>query len=258
MQATARRQSGMQTGHLLAWVVGCAVGFTAYRSITPAPIPTIRGVAIVTGYNLAMGTAVGTILTGCGLMAYRRHRGDTTYPSLPGHWLLLFGLAAGAVDVAAAVAYHSAVVDPSYPVTPYLAQFQPGGASSRPTFYHQMVGWIVGALAALGFFWAVRRRLPRRWIAVFFTFALVAAILGGGHIVVLLLAPRMADDPPLNRLFVRAYAGAVVLGAVATVSAADKDRRSGAPTDGPHRLGVGAWLAIAATQLAMYGVYLIG
>jgi hypothetical protein len=262
MQATARRRSGLQTGHLLAWVVGCAVGFAAYRSIMPDRLTMSRWwprwQAIAAGHSLAMGTAAGTILTGCCLMAYRRRRGDPSYPSLAGHWLLLFGLAAAAADVAAVLAYRFwTVPDPSYPVSPYLAQFQPGGASTGPTFYHQTVGWSAGALAALGFLWAVRRRLPRRWIAVFFTFALAAAILGGGHLVVLVFAPRLVG-PPLNRFFVHAYAGAVLLGAVAIVSAVDKDRRSGAPTDGPHRLGVGAWLLIAVIQLILYGVYLMG
>jgi hypothetical protein len=258
MQATARRRSGLQTGHLLVWVVGCAIGFAAYRSIMPDRLAMSRWLAVATGHSLVMGTAAGTILTGCGLMADRQRRGDRSYPSLGGHWLLLFGLTAAAADVAAVVAYRFwTVQDPSYPVDPYLAQFQPGGASSGPTFYHQTVGWSAGALAALGFLWAVRRRLPRRWIAVFFTFALVAAILGGGHLIVLVFAPRLVG-PPLNRSFVHAYAGAVLLGAVAIVSAVDKDRRSGAPADGPHRLGVGAWLLIAVIQLILYGVYLIG
>ena len=58
----------------------------------------------MTGYNLAMGTAFGTILIGCGLLAYRRWRGDTSYPSRAGHWLLLLGLAAAVPDVAAVLA----------------------------------------------------------------------------------------------------------------------------------------------------------
>jgi hypothetical protein len=260
MQATARQRPGFQTVHLLLWVVGCAVGFAAYRSIMPDRHTMSRWnprwQAIAAGHSLAMGTAAGTILTRCGLMADRRRRGDRTYPSLGGHWLLLFGLAAAAAAVAAVLAYRYGTVPGSpYPVTPYLAQFQPGGASTGPTFYHQTVGWGVGAVAALGFLRVVRRCLPRRWVAVFFAFALVAAVLGGGHIAVLAFAPRLVG-PPLNRFFVHAYAGAVLLGAVAIVSAVDKDRRSGAPTDGLHRLGVGSWLIIAAVQLILYEIYL--
>ena len=60
----------------------------------------------------------------------------------------------------------------------------------------------------------------------------------------------------MNVLLVHVYAGAVVLGAIAILAAIVGDRRSGAPGDGLHRLGVGAWLAIAAIQMAMYCVYL--
>ena len=258
MQATARHEFRLKMGHLLVWVVGCAVGFAAYRSIMPARISQIRGRAIVTGYSLAMGTAFGTILTGCGLMAYRRWRGDRSDPSRAGHWLLLFGLAAAAADVAAVAAYrYRDVQDPSYPITPYLAQFQPGGASTWPSGYHQAVGWSVGAMAGLGFLLALRRRLPPRWHAVFVTFFVVSVILAVGHIPFLIHPLHRVAGPDLNRLLVHAYAGSVLLGAIAILSAIDKDRRSGAPGDGLHRLGVGAWLAVAAIQMVMYCLYLI-
>ena len=149
-------------GHLLIWVVGCAVGFAAYRSITPPlGIMTPRGRAIVTGYGIAMGTAFGTILTGCGLLAYRRWRGDTSCPSRAGHWLLILGLAVAVADVAAVVAHIRAAGrgDPAHLGTPYLAQFQPGPGGFWPVLYHHEVGWGVGAMTVLGFLWALRHRL---------------------------------------------------------------------------------------------------
>jgi hypothetical protein len=259
MQATARREPRLKMGHLLIWIVGCAVGFAAYRSITPAGILTPRALAIVTGYNLVMGTAFGTILTGCGLLAYRRWQGDTSDPSRAGHWLLLFGLAAAAADLAALVAYHYADPrDPSIPLTPYLAQFQYGGASTWPTGYHQAVGWGAGAMASLGFFLALRCHLPRHWLAVFLTFSLVGAILAVGHIPFLIHPLHTVASVRLNRLLVHAYAGSVLLGAIAILSAIERDRRSGAPGDGLHRLGVGAWLVIASIQMLIYGIFLIG
>ena len=92
--------------HLLVWVVGSA---SASRLTVRSPRLALcwgpRGRAFVAGYTPAMGMAFGTILTGCGLLAYRRWQGDTFYPSRAGHWLLLFGLAAAAADVAAVVAY---------------------------------------------------------------------------------------------------------------------------------------------------------
>jgi hypothetical protein len=143
MQAEERRGPRVLMGHLLIWIVGCAVGFSAYRSITPSPADlTPSGLVIVTGYNLAMGTAFGTILTGCALLAYRRWRGDRAYPSRAGHWLLIFGLAAAAADIAAVVAFwYRDPHDRHFPVSPYMAHFMHGGPSTWPSGYHQAVGW---------------------------------------------------------------------------------------------------------------------
>jgi len=57
---------------------------------------------------------------------------------------------------------------------------------------------------------------------------------------------------------VHVYAGCVLAGGVAILAATLGDRRSGEPGDGLHRIGLGVWLAIAATQMAMYGLYLAG
>jgi hypothetical protein len=246
-------------GHLLIWVVGCAVGFAAYRSITP-PRMKPREWAIVTGYSLAMGTALGTILTGCGLLAYRRRRGDTSCPSRAGHWLLLFGLAAAAADVAAVAAYQRWTArDPdwhAHPVTPYLAQFDVGGASAWPSMYHQAVGWGVGAIVALGFLRALRHRLERRWLAVFLAFSLASATLAVAYVTVLVLSHYPVDTRRLLSLLVHLYAGSVLVGALAVWWASALDRRSGVAGDGLHRLGIGTWLAIAAIQMVMYFLYL--
>ncbi len=163
MQAEERRGPRVRMGHLLIWVVGCAVGFAAYRSITP---PMYLGkpaaLAIVTGYNLAMGTAFGTILAGCATLAYRRWQGDLAYPSRAGHWLLIFGLAATMADVAAVVAFwYRDPHDSAYPISPYMAHFIHGGPWTWPSGYHQAVGWSAGTIASMGFLLALRRRLPR-------------------------------------------------------------------------------------------------
>jgi hypothetical protein len=258
MQAAARREPRMQMGHLLIWIVGCAVGFAAYRSITPPRIRTPRDLAIVTGYNLAMGTAFGTILTGCGLLAYRRWKGDLSYPSRAGHRLLLFGLAAAAAYVAAVEAYqYRAMQAPALPVGPYLAQFITGPPGFAPVMYHHAVGWGVGALAALGFLRALRDRLERHWLAVFHVFSLAGATLAIAHITSLVLGHYPVDTSGLNRLLVHVYAGSILVGALAILWAIVRDRRSGVPTDSLHRLGIGAWLAIAAIQMVMYLLYLV-
>ena len=87
MQDTAGPEPRLRMGHLLIWVVGCALGFAAYRSITPLNVWPPIWRTIVMSYSLAMGTAFGTILTGCGLLAYRRWRGGTSCQPRAGHWL---------------------------------------------------------------------------------------------------------------------------------------------------------------------------
>jgi hypothetical protein len=242
---------------LLIWVVGCAVGFAAYRWITPPHIATSGGLRIVSGYSLVMGMAFGTILTGCGLLAHRRWQGDTSSPSRAGHWLLLLGLAAVPADIAAIVAYNCrAAHDPSFRMTAYLAQFEIGGRGTWPAMYHQAVGWTVGAIAVLGFLCALRRRLQRHWLAVFVVSALASATLAVGHVIALSLAFLAVDARSLTRLLVHVYAGFLILGALAILSAIAWDWRSGVPGDGVHRLGLETWLAIAAIQLVMYSLYL--
>ena len=64
-------------------------------------------------------------------------------------------------------------------------------------------------------------------------------------------------SPGLNLLLVHAYAGSILVGALAIVWAIVRDRRSGDSADGLHRLGFGTWLAIAAIQMVMYLLYLV-
>lgn len=257
MRAESPHDSRLRMGHLLTWIVGCAVGFSAYRSITPRGILGPRPLAVVTSYSLAMGMACGAILTGCGLLTYRRWRSDISTPDRAGHWLLWLGLAGAAADVAAVATYNVlAARDPSIPATPYLAQFTPGPVGFTPALCHHAIGWDVGAAAALGFLWALRHRLGRQWLAVFLVFAIASATLAVGHITSVLLWHYGADNRRLNFFLVHVYAGCVVLGALAILAAVAGDRRSGAAGDGLHRLGVGTWLAIAAIQLSIYTIYL--
>jgi hypothetical protein len=121
--------------------------------------------------------------------------------------------------------------------------------------YYCAIGWGVGALAALGFLWALRDRLERRWLAVF-------SLAGGVTLAIAHIACRILDHNPvdregLDRLLVHVYAGCILAGAVAILRAFVRDRQSGVPTDALHRLGLGAWLAIAEIQIIMYLIYVV-
>ena len=155
----------LRIAHLLGWTVASALGFAAYRGITPRPAPGAPSV-IIGVYDSVMGLALGTILTGVGVMAYRRWWGRMSYPSLPGHWLLILGLAAAAAN-GAAIAVFKYLTRLYYPPSKWppgtvylpkviLVQFLISKHPDLIGVNHQAVGWGLGAVAALAVSWHVR------------------------------------------------------------------------------------------------------
>jgi hypothetical protein len=110
-------------------------------------------------------------------------------------------------------------------------------------------------MASLGFLMALRRRLPRHWLAVFATFMIVSAVQAVGHIPFLIPALHRLAGVALNELLGHAYAGSVLLGILAILWALTRDWRSDAPADGLHRLGIGAWLTIGLVQMFIYCLF---
>jgi hypothetical protein len=206
-------------GHLLLWVVGCAVGFAERRALMPADLPTDR-YRLILFSNALWGTAIGTILTGCSLLAYRRWRGDRSYPSRAGHWLLLRALAVYATW------------------TIFILPRAPAGAS------------VSVLIVDLAFLWCLRRHLPRHWVAVFLVTCIAAAIRAALFIE---WERNPAIVVSLNSLSV----GAALFDALVILWAIGRDRRSGVPTDGLHRLGIATVLALDALSAIFSLIYLV-
>ena len=258
MATPSQREPRLTVAHLLLWTLGCALGFTAYRGLVFDPNPRFQ--AVFVGYNLAMGIAFGTILTGSGLLVWRRWQGNASYPLLPGHWLLLFGLAAALANGVAIIVYdYRARQDPSFmPKTAFLAQFREADVPSTPGFLHQTVGWGLGAAAALGFSWHLHRRLRRSWVLVFLTAFVTCATVSGGRAISMvrwLVWNRRVEYFAWCRLSVQLYAGFMLLGAMAILAALAWDIRCRARTDALHRLGIAVWLGIIVVQIFTYYVY---
>jgi hypothetical protein len=205
-------------GHLLIWVVGCAVGLAEYRPMMLESIPSFRDRALLIGTSFVSGVATGTLLAGCGLLAYRRWRGDTTCPSRAGHWLLLRALAVHTLTLAARY------------------------SRITPSAYFSIV-----AMIDLVFFWGLRRRLPRHWVAVFLVSTLLAAV-------------RAVEFGTISypwRLWSATSVVSGLLDASAILWAIGRDRRSGASADGLHRLGVGVALALDAIYMTFNLIQLV-
>ena len=158
----------VRSSHLLVWTLGCAVGFATYRWLTPPwAWPAKSGMQILSAaYNLLMGVAFGTLLAGSGVLAYRRGQGNRSYPSLPGHWLLLFGIAAALADGVAVVVFRSLVAawfSPGDYITVYWLAYRMTRNPNLPGMFHQCVGWGLGSVFALAFLWGLKRRLSWPW-----------------------------------------------------------------------------------------------
>ncbi len=257
----------LRIAHLLCWIAGSALGFAAYHQISPSPNP---GRAVFIGvyiYNSVMGMALGTILTGVGIMAYRRWRDGMSYPCLPGHWLLMLGLAAALSD-GVAIGVFRYVTRLYYPPEKwppgtiylpheYLIQFRLARIPDVIGVHHQAVGWGLGAVAALALSWHLRRRLPWPWLAVFLVFFLTAATLSGGHTRSLILVHRTSTLKPIGPWCSRsadAYSMFILFGVFMMLSAIAWDVRRHSRTDGLHWAGVSVWLVCAAIQYAAYRI----
>jgi hypothetical protein len=140
----------LSIAHLLCWIAGSALGFEVYHRLVPTTLNP-RAALIVGVYISIMGICLGTILTGVGIMAYRRWRGEGPYPFLPGHWLLMLGLAAALFDgVAIGVfRYLTRLYYPAENWPPgtiylpqvFLIQFRLTRSADVIGVYHQAVGW---------------------------------------------------------------------------------------------------------------------
>jgi hypothetical protein len=99
----------------------------------------------------------------------------------------------------------------------------------------------------LGFFWGLRRSLPRHWVVAFLVSTLLAAVRAVGF----------GTFAYLRELWAAIGVGSGLLDASTILWAIRQDRRSGAPTDGLHHLGVGVTLAFDAIYIIFHLIQLV-
>jgi len=130
--------------------------------------------------------------------------------------------------------------------------------SSHPDLigvYHQVIGWGMGAAAALALSWHLRRRVSWPWLAVFLVFGLAAATLSAGHVRSLILVQSSPTLKPIGSWCLRSahvYTRSILLGTFVMLAALASDAWSRQRFDGLHWAGVGTWLVAAAVQDATY------
>jgi hypothetical protein len=205
----------LRMGHLLLWIIGCAIGFAERRTIAAIDLPSYRDRVLVYGNSAVWAIALGSLFAGCSLMAYRRWRWGLAYPSRAGHWLLLRILAIHAASLGFG-----------------LYRVPSTAATAIVLMIH------------LAFLRGVRRLLPRHWVAVFLVAAINTAIR-----MVVFLAYSVGYWPSSIWRMSHISGASSLVGALATLWAIGRDRRAGVPADGLHRLGVGTALLLDASSV---------
>ena len=228
--------------HFLLWMAGCGFAVTGYRLATDWEQVRAEDVVSLRLIHLGMGMAYGFGLVTLYLLGQSRWRRDRTFPSQPGHWLLLLAVAAALLD--------GAVIG-----LVWGFQMLRGRDLSDPAVVneiwisHQVIGWGLGAIVAASCLFAVRLdwtwRLPV--IAMCLTAAtrslLYGAIWWSGYPQVLIL-PWM---PPAH-----IHGVLIVLGCLLLAAAVASDIFAGRSRDWAHWTGTAVWGAMAVLALTDY------
>jgi hypothetical protein len=241
----------MRIVHALGMLIGCALSFAIYRSVTFELIDSWKPFAQL--YATVMGGAVGVMLAGGLTLARRWWHGDATVTSQPRHWLLAFGLAAVLANSGAVGAYYSAwhSGEPIHPNPPFWMPFRQASAPSYPGIIHQVVCWGLAGTAALLFCVASFHRLRWHWWAFFPVFFLCAVSMCAGHIAALVdLWGRAAISwcYRSGHLYAKVIVVCSLIVLIPVLRDLWQDRRG----DFLHWTGILSWSVIAAMQLGLY------
>ena len=231
------------------------LGFATYRGLTAELNDEFRSFGLF--YDVAMGVALGLIVTGGVALALRRLRGELAVLSQPGHWLIAFALAAALAAGLADAAYYARPLlrGPRSATTvqpPYWVPFELAWAPNEPMMIHQAVGWGLACTASLAFCGAFFHRLRWHWWALFLVSALGSLYLFGGHTALLIHPLGAATAISWCKHAAQVYAKLVALCFLLLLYAVTRDFGQGRRGDGLHWIGVSAWIVILMMQLALY------
>jgi hypothetical protein len=242
----------MRTAQALGMVVGCALSYAIYRTVTFELIDSWKPFAQL--YATVMGGAVGVMLAAGLILARRWWQGDLAIMSQPGHWLLVFGLAAVLANAGAVVAYYSAChsVEAIHPNPPFWIPFRQTGAPTYPGLIHQAVCWGLAGVAALMLCLASFRRLGWRWRWFFPVVFLSSVYMCAGHVAALVdlwgRPATMSWCYHSGHLYAKIIVVCSLIVLVSIFGDLKRERRG----DFLHWTAILSWSIIAVMQLGLY------
>src|SRR5436190_17187642 len=79
----------LSIAHLMLWTLGSAISLGLYRAITLAQRPDDRLTVVSQVFALIYCLPAGARIGGVLLFAWKTLKGDRSFPTQPGHWLLV-------------------------------------------------------------------------------------------------------------------------------------------------------------------------
>jgi hypothetical protein len=221
--------------HFLLWMLGCAAAVTGYRVFTDWSLIAAEDVAFTRLTHLGMGMAYGVgVVTAYVLLTSLRRR-DGAFPSQPGHWMLLLGLVAAALDGVMTMAIRALVK------VGWIAKWE-------EWYIIQAIGFAMGSLVIIVFL--LRASVDWRWRAVWLMILMLTVSRSALWFLIWrsfrLGLPALPHTLPPN-----VEAAWMAAGAAALSVAILRDAAMGSRRDWLHWTGIAVWLAMAAVELAI-------
>ncbi len=184
------------------------------------------------------------------ILARRWWQGDLAIMSQPGHWLLVFGLAAMLANAVADVPYSAWGV--AHTAETFWIPFRLPYARIHPTLIHQAVCWGLAGLAALMLCILSFRRLGWLWRSCFPVIFLSSFYMCAGHLAALVdlwgRAAILSWCYHSGHLYAKIIVICSLIVLVAIVGDLKHERRG----DFLHWTGILSCSVIAAMQLGLY------
>lgn len=218
--------------HFFVWITTCALVLTGYKLLNDPSDFADDERAFSSAFQLVMSIGYSLALTALGVLIVRRWQGDRRFPTHAGHWLVIVGVIAMAIDGGSMAVVKLIAARTGLPWKEYWSVYQ-------------ATAWSLGTLAGLLLLMGVRLEVYWRLVVVgIVAFTSLPAI------------EHLADAAGQRFWTLYRWHDAIALsilglGILAVILASGIDLATRVKRDWLHWSGVAAWLGLATMQVAM-------
>lgn len=218
--------------HFFVWITTCALVLTGYKLLNDPADFAADERAFSSAFQLVMSIGYSLALTALGVLIVRRWQGDLRFPTHAGHWLVIVGVIAMAIDGGSLAVVKLYAARSGLPWKEYWPEYQ-------------ATAWSLGTLAGLALLVLVRQELYWRLV-----------VLGIVAFTSLHAIEHVADATGQRLWTLYRWHDAIALsilglGILSVILASGIDLSTRVKRDWLHWSGVAAWLGLATMQVAM-------